>query len=208
MEICTLTPIFSNIFRNLLPQSPISSHSETPKTSTPLPTPRSYRTFRNFSGIYLTTPDSRSHSRRVCTPTHPPEPPPVNTISQAFDTVCTSAVQREVVYLVLYRTVEFYGGPEEGGWYGHDEFVEAYQEFPSRHAAEAARTAVEALAARLTREAEDERNRAALRACERAYARGEDLDGPDDPYWTRGDEFRVVVQSELPSDTRGNRVWE
>ena len=132
----------------------------------------------------------------------------MNNITQAFDTVCTSAVQREVVYLVLYRRVEFYGGPEEGGWYGHDEFVEAYQEFPSRHAAEAARTAVEALATRLTREAEDERNRAALRACEWAEARGEDLDGPEDAYWTRGDEFRVVVQSELPSDTRGNRRWE
>ena len=132
----------------------------------------------------------------------------MNTITQAFDSVCASAVQREVVYLVLYRRVEFYGGPEEGGWYGHDEFVEAYQQFPSRHAAEAARVAVEAMATRLTQEAADERNRAALRACEQAEARGEELDGPDDPYWTRGDEFVVVVQAELPSDSRGSRHWE
>jgi hypothetical protein len=31
--VCEVSPKFSNIFRNLTPQSPISPHNETPKTS-------------------------------------------------------------------------------------------------------------------------------------------------------------------------------
>lgn len=131
-----------------------------------------------------------------------------DTIAEAFDAVCATAARRATCYLVLYRREQFYGGPEEGGWYGHDDFVEAYQQFPTEEAAEAARKAVEEMAARLTREAEEERNMAARRACEWAEARGESLDGPDDAYWTRGDQYWVTVQTEMPSDMRESRHWE
>jgi hypothetical protein len=37
--VCGVSPKFSNIFRNLTPQSPISPHNETPKTSKGYQTP-------------------------------------------------------------------------------------------------------------------------------------------------------------------------
>ena len=52
-------------------------------------------------------------------------------ISQAFAEVCKNAKSKRLVYLSLYRSDPFYGGPEEGGWWGSDTHLVAYEEFSS-----------------------------------------------------------------------------
>jgi hypothetical protein len=47
----------------------------------------------------------------------------------AFEAVCVNAVKREGVFLSIYRRSPFYGGPEEGGWWGEDVVLEEYQSF-------------------------------------------------------------------------------
>jgi hypothetical protein len=50
-------------------------------------------------------------------------------LRDAFEAVCTDAVKREGVFLSIYRRSPFYGGPEEGGWWGSDVILEEYQAF-------------------------------------------------------------------------------
>jgi hypothetical protein len=130
-------------------------------------------------------------------------------ISEAFHATVTDATTvTNGAYLVLRRREQFYGGPEEGGWYGWDDFVVAYKHFPSEDLARAAMGAVEAYAKDLNREATDAQNRAARAACELADARGEDLGNADDAYWTLPDEHYVRVETGIPQDERESRHWE
>jgi hypothetical protein len=57
----------------------------------------------------------------------------------AFEAVCVNAVKREGVFLSIYRRSPFYGGPEEGGWWGEDVVLEEYQSFDFVADAKAAR---------------------------------------------------------------------
>jgi hypothetical protein len=50
-------------------------------------------------------------------------------LREAFEAVCINAVKRKGVFLSLYRRSPFYGGPEEGGWWGEDVALEESQEF-------------------------------------------------------------------------------
>lgn len=129
-------------------------------------------------------------------------------ITEAFETVCPDASTPQPCYLVLWRIEQFYGGPEEGGWYGNDHIVVKYRQFDTIEAAEAVKAQVEALAERLTAEAKAERNAAARRACEWAEARGEDLEGPDDDRWTDADRYYVSVTDEPPQNREQDRHWE
>jgi hypothetical protein len=50
-------------------------------------------------------------------------------LREAFEFVCTNAVKHQGVFLSIYRRSPFYGGPEEGGWWGEDVALEESQEF-------------------------------------------------------------------------------
>lgn len=127
-------------------------------------------------------------------------------IQEAFERVLRDATAAETWYVALVEDRPYYGGPEEGGWWGHDTDVVAYQEFASEALARAAADAVEALAVELERDARQAHGEQCRRELDWLDARGLDADylpEPDGPAT-----FRVIVTSELPCATRGPRHYE
>jgi hypothetical protein len=97
-------------------------------------------------------------------------------IQEAFFGVCREAKPAEGCYVSLYCRAPYYGGPEEGGWWGQDVILVAYQWFSTQEAAEAARAEVERLAEKLRREARKGFGEQCLREMEWLEARGLDAD--------------------------------
>jgi hypothetical protein len=109
-------------------------------------------------------------------------------------------------YVTLMERVPFYGGPEEGGWWGEDHRIVAYQAFSTEEAAQAAFNGVQTLAAELSAEARTEFGKRCLRESAWLEARGLDdnfLPEPD------GDsEFYVLMSEGLPEESHGSRHYE
>ena len=110
-------------------------------------------------------------------------------------------------YVVLLELSPFYGGPEEGGWWGTDQHLVEFAEFPSRQLADEARARIHFLAEDLQHQARREHGEQCLREMSWLEARGLDADflpEPDGP-----STFRVIVTNELPpTHVRGNRRYE
>lgn len=118
-------------------------------------------------------------------------------LRQAFDIACDGAKKPECWYVILVESYRAYGGPEEGGWWYTVANLEAYREFSTREAAEAAAEKVKELAAELEKEASRSHGEYCLRSMEWLEARGLDADylpEPDGP-----NEYRVSVVDELPT---------
>lgn len=95
-------------------------------------------------------------------------------MKQAFFEVCREPTPARAVYVSLYVELPFYGGPEEGGWWGRDMELVAYERFDSEEAATAALRAVHVLADKLSAEAKESFNRACAAESEWLEARGLD----------------------------------
>lgn len=95
---------------------------------------------------------------------------------EAFFTVCADAKPANRSYVSLYMRQPFYGGPEEGGWWGSDTELVAYQECTNDVEAESVSAQVTRLAARLSREAKGDFNQQCARECAWLEARGLDAD--------------------------------
>ena len=127
-------------------------------------------------------------------------------VQAAFDAVCTEAVEVESWYVSLVESVPYYGGPEEGGWWGRDTHVIAFQVFPTETLAEAAAKKVRALAEEMSQEAKRAYGEQCLRECEWCEARGLDanwlgeVDGET--------EYAVIVSEEMIQSRQGCRHYE
>ena len=97
-------------------------------------------------------------------------------MKQAFFEVCREAKPAKAVYVSLYVSIPYYGGPEEGGWWGRDDELVAYERFESEEAADAAAERVRVLADKLSKEAKDNFNRGCAAECEWLEQRGLDAD--------------------------------
>jgi hypothetical protein len=75
-------------------------------------------------------------------------------LQEAFDKVCDDASPGKRCYVSLYEEVPYYGGPEEGGWWGSDSHLVAYKQVPTEEEAEAIKEEVYKLAARLSEDAQ------------------------------------------------------
>jgi hypothetical protein len=73
-----------------------------------------------------------------------------NYLKKAFETIIQDAKIAEQWYVVLVEKTPFYGGPEEGGWWGWDTNVIAYKEYPTEEFAQAAAEQVRRLAKKWT----------------------------------------------------------
>ena len=110
------------------------------------------------------------------------------------------------VYLSLYRETPFYGGPEEGGWWGSDEELVAYKHYPTRELAEDAM-------GRLDKAFHDKQAQAKHLWGKRCLAETEWLDarGLDDSFLpeTAGPEtVTVLIEADLGSAARlGDRHY-
>lgn len=127
-------------------------------------------------------------------------------LQEAFNQVCSEAEQPKVVYVVLMERCPFYGGPQEGGWWGRDNIVRAFQRFETEEAARAAEKAVEAMARELSAQARREYGDYCLRTMEWLDARGLDADYLPEP--DGESEFYVWITGEYPESTYGSRHWE
>jgi hypothetical protein len=127
-------------------------------------------------------------------------------IKEAFQQICKEAKQAEGFYVSLMESCPFYGGPEEGGWWGHDERLISYQHFATEEQAESAKEAISKLAEDLNAEASKDFGDQCLRDMEWLDARG--LDADFLPEIDGETHYYVVVSSGIPQETFGDRHYE
>jgi len=126
-------------------------------------------------------------------------------LQQAFDLAVEDARTPETWFVSLVERVPFYGGPEEGGWWGADTHVVAFREYRTREEADIAHGAVLQMARDLEEQSRREHGEHCLRSTEWLEARGLEADflpEPDGP-----SEFSVVVSQGLPEESRGCRQY-
>ena len=110
-------------------------------------------------------------------------------------------------YVSLYERSPFYGGPQEGGWWGEDTTLVSTIRCADEAEAYELCERVQLMAKRLTTEAQNEHGRTCLRECEWLEARGLDsdylgeVDGPNS--------YFVVVESRCgENENVGSRRWD
>jgi len=130
-----------------------------------------------------------------------------NNIFNAFMSALPDATLAKPHYIVLWKRTPFYGGPEEGGWWGNDETPVAYHRVSTLEAAEELRKQIEAEAAAHTAEASRAHGEACLNQLAYCEARGIDdsnsVYGEDDG----AESYYVTVQEEVPEASRGDRHY-
>lgn len=129
-----------------------------------------------------------------------------NYLQQAFNTVCKNAKPANGCYVVLMERSQYYGGPEEGGWWGTDNNVVAYNWVETEEEANALKVKIEQFAEELSQEARKEYGKQCLRESEWLEARGLDdsfLPEPDGPA-----EYYVTITEDYPQGSRGCRYYE
>ena len=128
-------------------------------------------------------------------------------MKQAFFEICREAKPAKASYVSLYISMPFYGGPEEGGWWGRDVELVASQRYASEEAAEAAAEAVRGYAAKLSKEAKDQFNAGCASEMEWLEARGLDADFLPEVDG-EADYFVAVEDSPGSQASEGSRGYE
>ena len=127
-------------------------------------------------------------------------------LTEAFFAVCDEAQPAKGSYVSLYRSDPYYGGPEEGGWWGEDTTLVAYQHYPAEIAAEAALEQVKLLADEQNKQERKAYGEHCLRQTEWLEARGLDDDFLPEPDGETN--FFAVVEENLGClESRGNRYY-
>lgn len=128
-------------------------------------------------------------------------------INEAFFNICRDAKPAKSSYVSLYVTVPYYGGPEEGGWWGSDNVLVAYYQCKTDDEAEAVKAKVEELAQEMSNEAKRDFSRVCAAQCEWLEARGLDSDSLPE---VDGEESYFVAVEETPGKlvSRGCRHYE
>ena len=104
-----------------------------------------------------------------------------NNIQEAFFDVLRDAKPAQGCYVSLYVRTPYYGGPEEGGWWGEDRHLVAYQWFPTEESAADAKEQVQKRADELNAQERAEFGEHCLRQLEWLEARGLDSDFLPEP---------------------------
>lgn len=127
-------------------------------------------------------------------------------IQDAFEKICADAKPANGAYVSLIRQSPFYGGPEEGGWYGTDTDVISCKWCSTEDEANAVRDAVVKLADELSAEARKTFGEHCLREMEWCEERNLDADYLPEP---DGEEsYCVIITEEFTQSTRGCRHYE
>jgi len=128
-------------------------------------------------------------------------------IEKAFHKICDNAKPAKSLYVSLYVNIPYYGGPEEGGWWGKDTKLVAYKEYSSIESAKAALQAVNKYSQELNDQAKVEFGEKCKAECEWLDERG--LDGDYLPEVDGESEYFVVIES-TPGEgnSQGTRHYE
>ena len=133
-----------------------------------------------------------------------------NYIQAAFNQVCSKAVVAESNYVSLYVDLPYYGGPEEGGWWGSDTELVAYQQVSSEAEAKAIKDEI----VKMSESLNDEARQRFYADCARSVEWVEEHDPMADvsDYFPEpdGDErYWVAVESKPGSfKSQGSRYYE
>jgi hypothetical protein len=131
----------------------------------------------------------------------------MSAIFEAFHRIVSTPITPVSAYVVLWRSEPFYGGPQEGGWWGSDTLVEAFERVNTREEAEALCERIETLADELTADAARAHGRgcrAQLDWCEaRRIDDSNSVFGEDHGPTT----YFVTVEDHPPRDQHGEREW-
>jgi hypothetical protein len=109
-------------------------------------------------------------------------------------------------YVTLWEEASYYGGPEEGGWWGNDRIPLKYVSFNTEEAAEIAYEKISQLATEMTQDAKRRHGEYCLQQCEWLDARG--LDSDYLPEVSGEDRYSVTVSDSLPEAHYGCRHYE
>ena len=130
-----------------------------------------------------------------------------NNIRDSFLRLCADPIAANGHYVCLYIRKPFYGGPEEGGWWGSDTELVAYQRVSSDEEADVLVERIEAMAEELNEQAKREFGKGCLRQMEWLEQRGLDSDFLPE---VDGEESYFVVQEDRPGAAarQGSRHWD
>lgn len=127
-------------------------------------------------------------------------------IEKAFWRTIPKAERAHERWVCLRESRPFYGGPQEGGWWGSDEILVATHRVETIERAEALRAKIESEAAQLSAEARRDFGDRCLRGLEYADEKG--LDPSDLPEVDGESRFYVTIEEESPESIFGSRHWE
>jgi hypothetical protein len=102
---------------------------------------------------------------------------------KAWNEIMENAQKAEECVVSMYSVEPYYGGPEEGGWWGNLFILNEYVRCSNRDAAEKLQQKLQERCEELNKEEQQQDSEYCLRYCERAWSRGEDVDdyGYDGP---------------------------
>lgn len=127
-------------------------------------------------------------------------------IREAFEQALKDAKPAQGYYVTLMEAESYYGGPEEGGWWGTNHTIVSYKYFQTEEEAQAAKETIEKLAEELEADSQREYGEQCLREMDWLEARGLDADylpEPDGP-----SRYYVVVSEGLPESSYGPTHYE
>ena len=128
-------------------------------------------------------------------------------IEAAFESLCKGAKEPKAIWVSLYCHERFYGGPEEGGWWGHDTKLVASHMFKTDEAAQDAVTQIRTLAESHTNEAAKAFHQQCREECDWLEARG--LDDDFLPEVRGHDDYFVLIEKRRGShESQGCRHYE
>lgn len=126
-------------------------------------------------------------------------------VQSAFEAVLPDAEQTDIWFVCLVEEVPYYGGPEEGGWWGSDSHCIAFKEYPNKAQADAAAEKIRELAKALAEEARNQHSRYCEVTMDWLEERG--LDASFLPEPDGESEYHVLVCQEVPLPRRGTRQY-
>lgn len=126
-------------------------------------------------------------------------------LQDAFDQVCSEAKQPKGAYMALMERRPYYGGPEEGGWWGTDNILCGYQFFETEEAANRAKEAVEKMAVDLTKQAKKEYGQHC--ADQMDWLEERRLESDFLPEVDGESDFYVTVTEDIPESRMGTRGY-
>jgi hypothetical protein len=127
-------------------------------------------------------------------------------LQQAFEIVLPDAEQGEEWYVVLVCERPFYGGPEEGGWWGSDTTCAAARVCFNKGEAERYAAQVRSLADELTKEARERHGSHCENEMDWLEARGLSADFLPEP--DGEEQYYVLVRQGIPEPCYGSRRYE
>ena len=130
-------------------------------------------------------------------------------IFAAFNAIAPDANTPDPYAVTLYVSIPYYGGPEEGGWYGRDVQLVAWNEYPSQMAALRAAQQMAEKAKAMSEDATRTHGEQCSREMDWCDARGLDYDylpEPDGPesYFTKVEPVNEVGREV----SKGSRQYE